>query len=241
MRFDLLTLHPELCAGPVDHSIIGRARAAGLIEVHLHDLRTWAEGRHKQADDAPYGGGSGMVMKVDVLDRGIDAVRQEGGRVVLLDPVAPTFTQADAVRLAAETQLVLVCGHYEGVDARVREHLVDEVLSIGDYVLTGGELAALVVLDAVARQVRGVLGNPDSLGEESFTPRRDGTVLLEAPQYTRPAEYRGWTVPPVLLSGHHARIEAWRREQAEALTAHHRPDLLVAAHGGAAAEGGRED
>ncbi|MCK6505340.1 tRNA (guanosine(37)-N1)-methyltransferase TrmD [Myxococcota bacterium] len=227
MRFDLLTLHPELCLGPVSGSIIGRARAAGLLDVRVHDLRTWAEGRHKQADDAPYGGGSGMVMKVDVVDRGIAAVRQEGARVVLLDPVAPTFTQRDALRLARLSQLVLVCGHYEGVDARVREHLVDEALSIGDYVLTGGELAALVVLDAVARQVPGVLGNPDSLGVESFTPREDGRVLLEAPQYTRPREYRGWEVPDVLLSGHHGRVEAWRHEQALALTRRWRPDLLA--------------
>lgn len=229
MRFDLLTLHPELCLGPVSGSIIGRARAAGLIDVRVHDLRDWAPGRHKQADDAPYGGGSGMVMKVDVVDRGVQAVRQDGARVVLLDPVAPTFTQRDALRLAAFPQLVLVCGHYEGVDARVRDHLVDEALSIGDYVLTGGELAALVVLDAVARQVPGVLGNPDSLGVESFTPRADGRVLLEAPQYTRPREYRGWEVPEVLLSGHHGRVEAWRHEQALALTGRWRPDLLAGA------------
>jgi len=228
VRFDLLTLHPEICEGPVSTSIIGRARQAGCIDVGVHDLRQWAEGRHKQADDSPYGGGSGMVMKVDVVDRGISAVRQEGGHVVLLDPVAPVFTQRDALRLATLSQLVLVCGHYEGVDARVREHLVDEVLSIGDFVLTGGELAALVVLDAVARQVPGVLGNPDSLAVESFTPRADGAVLLEAPQFTRPRSYRGWEVPDVLLSGHHGRIAQWRREQAETMTARHRPDLLAA-------------
>ncbi|MCB9779173.1 MAG: tRNA (guanosine(37)-N1)-methyltransferase TrmD [Alphaproteobacteria bacterium] len=226
MRFDILTLHPELCRGPVSGSILGRAQEAGLIDVGIHDLRDHAEGRHRQADDAPYGGGSGMVMKVDVVDRGIQAVRQAGGHVVLMDPVAPTFRQADALRLAQVPQLVLVCGHYEGVDARVREHLVDEALSIGDYVLTGGELAALVVLDAVARQVPGVLGNPDSLGVESFTPRDDGQVLLEAPQYTRPREYRGWEVPDVLLSGHHALIDAWRHERAVALTRRWRPDLL---------------
>lgn len=234
VRFDLLTLHPELCIGPVSTSIIGRARSAGLLDVRVHDLRQWAEGRHQQADDGPYGGGSGMVMKVDVVHRGIQAVREAGGHVVLMDPVAPTFRQPDALRLARLPQLVLVCGHYEGVDARVREHLVDEVLSIGDYVLTGGELAALVVLDAVARQVPGVLGNPDSLGTESFTPYADGSVLLEAPQYTRPAQYQGWSVPEVLLSGHHGRIQAWRRAQAEALTARYRPDLLAAPAAGPA-------
>lgn len=221
MRFDVLTLHPAMCEAPLGESILGRARAAGLIEVGVTNLRDFGLGRHKVVDDTPYGGGSGMVMRVDVVDQGIASVRRPDSRVLLMDPAGARFTAADAVRLAAYPHLVLVCGHYEGIDARVREHLVDEALSIGDYVLTGGELAALVIVDAVARQVPGVLGNADSLSFESFTHG-----LLEGPQYTRPVEYRGWPVPEILLSGHHARINAWRHQQALARTAAVRPDLL---------------
>ncbi len=222
IRFDLLTLHPQMCNGPVEMSILGRAQEAGLIEVGIHDLRDWAEGKHRQADDTPYGGGSGMVMRVDVVDRGIEAVRQDGGRVVLMDPAGRPFTQADAARLAKLPQVVLVCGHYEGIDARVRENLVDEVISVGDYVLTGGELPALVVVDAVARLVPGVLGNPQSAVHESFSDGR-----LEAPQYTRPRIYKDWEVPEVLTSGHHKEIAAWREAASEALTLEVRPDLLA--------------
>ena len=161
MRFDVLTLHPAMCEAPLAESILGRARAAGLIEVGVTNLRDFGLGRHKVVDDTPYGGGSGMVMRVDVVDQGIASVRRPDSRVLLMDPAGARFTAADAVRLAAYPHLVLVCGHYEGIDARVREHLVDEALSIGDYVLTGGELAALVIVDAVARQVPGVLGNAD--------------------------------------------------------------------------------
>jgi len=163
------------------------------------------------------------VMRVDVVDKGIQAVRQEGARVILMDPVGKPLQQSDVVRLSQEQQLVFVCGHYEGIDARVREHLVDEVLSVGDYVLTGGELPALVVLDAVARLVPGVLGNPASPVHESFADGR-----LEAPQYTRPRHYREWSVPEVLLSGHHGEIEAWRAAASDALTREVRPDLLNA-------------
>lgn len=226
MRFDLLTLHPSLCEAPTAASILGRARSAGLIDIRVHDLRTWADGPRRQADDTPYGGGSGMVMKVDVVDRALQAVREAGGRTVLLDPAAPTFRQRDAVRLSRLSQLVLVCGHYEGVDARVRHHLVDESLSIGDFVLTGGELAALVIVDAVARLVPGVLGNASSLDEESFTAHQGAHLLLEAPQYTRPRSYRGWDVPDVLLSGHHGQVRAWRAATSLELTRRIRPDLL---------------
>ncbi len=225
MRFDVLTLFPDMVRGPLEHSILGRALAAGRLEVGVHDIRAHGIGRHRVVDDTPYGGGSGMVMRVDVLDAAIAAVRRPDSRVVLMDPAGARFDQAAARRLAAVPHLVLVCGHYEGVDGRVREHLVDEALSIGDYVLTGGELAALVVLDAVARLVPGVLGNPDSLAEESFSG--DDPRLLEAPCYTRPATWRGWSVPEVLLSGHHARIAAWRRERALALTRRVRPDRLA--------------
>lgn len=222
MRFDLLTLHPAMCEGPLSTSILGRAREGALIDARVHDLRQWGLGRHRTCDDTPYGGGSGMVMRVDVVDAGIDAVRGPESRVLLMDPAGQRFTQAHAERLAGERHLILVCGHYEGVDGRVREHLVDEAFSIGDYVLTGGELAALVIVEAVARLLPGVLGNPDSARHESFS-----SGLLEAPQYTRPREYRGWEVPEVLLSGHHAQIERWRRERALALTRAVRPDLLA--------------
>ena len=222
MRFDLLTLHPEMCRGPLEQSILGRAQEAGLITVAVHDLRQWAEGKHRTADDTPYGGGAGMVMRVDVVDRGIEALRTASSRVVLMDPVGTPFSQRHAERLANHEHLILICGHYEGIDARVREHLVDEVISIGDFVLTGGELAAMVVTDAVARLLPSVLGNTDSALQESFA---DG--FLEAPQYTRPRTYKGLSVPDVLVSGHHANIESWRSEMAAELTQRVRPDLVA--------------
>jgi tRNA (guanine37-N1)-methyltransferase len=222
MRFEILTLHPGLCQGPLEGSIIGRAREKGLVDVRIHDLRNWAEGRHKQADDLPFGGGRGMVMKVDVVDRALQALRTPSSHVILMEASGTRFDQATARRLAnSGRDLVLLCGHYEGVDARVREHLVDECLSIGDFVLTGGELPALVVVDAVARLLPGVLGNAGSLDDESFN-----AGLLEYPQYTRPALYRSWAVPEILLSGHHARVESWRREQSLARTRQLRPELL---------------
>ncbi|MCB9761566.1 MAG: tRNA (guanosine(37)-N1)-methyltransferase TrmD [Alphaproteobacteria bacterium] len=222
MRFDVLTLHPGLVAGPLEHSILRRAQDAGYITVGVHDLREHGVGRYRQVDDAPYGGGAGMVLKVDVIDQGIEAVRREDSRVILMSPAGARFDQGHARRLACGSHLILVCGHYEGVDARV-ESLVDEQLSIGDYVLTGGELPALVVIEAVARLVPGVLGNSDSFQDESFA---EG--LLEYPQYTRPRSYRGLDVPDVLLSGNHAAIDAWRDEQALARTRERRPDLLEA-------------
>jgi tRNA (guanine37-N1)-methyltransferase len=221
MRFDLLTLHPEMCRGPLEHSMVARAVAAGVLTIEIHDIRDHGTGKHRQVDDTPYGGGSGMVLKVDVVDRAIAAVRTPESHVVLLDPTGTPFRQADAERLAKKNHVVLVCGHYEGVDARVRDHLVDEALSIGDFVLTGGEIPALAIVDAVARLVPGVLGNPESPVHESF---RDG--LLEAPQYTRPAAYRGWAVPEILQSGHHGRVAEWRAEQSRIRTRQIRPDLL---------------
>jgi len=221
VRFDILTLHPDMCTGPVSLSILGRAREAGHIDIGVHDIRDHGLGRHRTVDDTPYGGGSGMVMRVDVVDNAIEAVRQPGTRVLLMDAAGKRFTQSDARRLASYEHLVLVCGHYEGIDGRVREHLVDEALCIGDYVLTGGELPAMVIVDAVARMVPGVLGNAHSAVEESFMSGR-----LEWPPYTRPRSYRDWEVPEVLLSGHHAKIAAWRAEKGEALTRSVRPDLL---------------
>ncbi|MDP2306406.1 MAG: tRNA (guanosine(37)-N1)-methyltransferase TrmD [Pseudomonadota bacterium] len=221
MRFDVLTLFPEMVEGPLRHSMIGRALDAGHLELGVHDIRAHGIGRHRTVDDAPFGGGSGMVMRVDVLDPAIAAVRRPDSHVVLFEPSGTRFDQRMAERFASLPHLVLVCGHYEGVDARVREHLVDETVSIGDYVLTGGEYAALVVVDATARLLPGVLGNAASTADESFSSA--GT--LEYPHYTRPREHRGWTVPDILLSGNHGRVEEWRREQARARTAAVRPDL----------------
>lgn len=221
LHVDVLTLFPEMCEAPLGHSILGRARAQGLLEVGLHDIREHGHGRHRQVDDTPYGGGSGMVMRVDVVQAALDAVRRPETRVLLMDPAGRRFTQSDARRLAQAPHLVFLCGHYEGIDTRVRDHLVDEALSIGDYVLTGGELPAMVMIDAISRMIPGVLGNPESLAEESFTGG-----LLEGPVYTRPFSHSGWDVPEVLRSGHHGRIQTWRHEQALARTRAVRPDLL---------------
>jgi len=209
--------------GPLGASIMGRARSTGQVEVAVHDLREHGEGRHRVVDAPPFGGGGGMVIRVDVVDRALTALRRPDSRVVLMDPVGARFDQGHARRLASLPHLVLLCGHYEGIDARVREHLIDESISIGDYVLTGGELPAMVVIDAVTRLQPGVLGNPASLEGESFSGRG-----LGLPCFTRPREFHGWAVPEVLLSGHHARIDAWRREEAAALTRRVRPDLLPA-------------
>lgn len=221
MRVDVLTLFPGMVEAPLRGSVLGRGLAAGAFELGLHDIRVHGVGRHRVVDDTPYGGGSGMVLRVDVLDAAITAVRRPDSRVVLMDPGGRRFDQAVAQEYAALPHLVLVCGHYEGVDARVREHLVDECVSIGDYVLTGGELAAAVIVDAVARLLPGVLGNETSAHDESFS-----AGLLEYPHYTRPREYRGWGVPDVLVSGHHGKVDAWRRAEAEARTAASRPDLV---------------
>ena len=221
MEFDVLTLHSEMIAGPIDCSIIGRARKAGLIRVGVHDIREHGIGRHRQVDDTPYGGGAGMVMQVDVVVAAIEAVSREGSHVVLTSPGGRRFDQAKAAELSAREHVVIVCGHYEGIDARVAEW-IDEEVSIGDFVLTGGELPALVMIDAAARLITGVLGNDESAVEESFS---DG--LLEHPQYTRPRDFRGLTVPSVLLSGNHGKIAEWRRARAVEKTGLVRPDLLV--------------
>ena len=222
MRFDIFTLFPEMFAGPLNGSILGRAQAQGLIEIALHNPRDWTTDRHHIVDDYPYGGGAGMVMKPEPIFAAVEAVHQ-GGPIILLSPQGRRFDQATARALAAEPRLTLLCGHYEGFDERIREHLATDELSIGDYVLTGGELAAMVVVDAVARLVPGVLA-PGSTEEESHT-----AGLLEYPHYTRPAEFRGWRVPDVLLSGHHAQVARWRRKEALRRTRARRPDLLAAA------------
>jgi tRNA (guanine37-N1)-methyltransferase len=207
--------------GPLAHSILKRAQDAGLIEVRTHDLRDHAPGRHRQIDDTPYGGGAGMVLRVDVVARALEAIRGPNASTLLMTPCGRRFEQSWAEELTGVAQLILICGHYEGIDARI-ESLVDAKLSVGDYVLTGGELPALMVIEAVARLIPGVLGNAESTREESFT-----SGLLEYPQYTRPRTWRDLEVPAVLLSGHHAAIGVWRQQQALQLTAKTRPDLLA--------------
>ena len=227
MRIDILTLFPGMFDGPFGESIIKRALDAGLVSVHVHDIRRWAEGRHKVCDDYVYGGGPGMVLKPEPVFAAAEAVLElapERGPIVLLTPVGRRFDHGVALELAREERLLLLCGHYEGFDARVHEHLATHEISIGDYVLSGGEPAAIVVVDAVVRQLPGALGSPQSPADESFAHG-----LLEAPHYTRPPDFRGWAVPEVLLSGHHADVEAWRRRQDLLLTAQRRPDLLAAA------------
>ncbi len=223
LRIDVVTLFPRMFESPFAESIVARARQAGRLELELHDIRSHATDKHRVVDDTPYGGGAGMVLKPEPLSRAIRAVRGDHGHVVLLSAQGRLFDQATARRLAAEPHLVLVCGHYEGVDERVVESDVDEELSIGDYVLTGGELAAMVVIDAVTRLVPDVI-DALSLAHESHT---EG--LLEGPQYTRPPEFEGRRVPAVLVSGDHAAIAKWRRAEAIRRTAERRPELLQSA------------
>ena len=224
IRFDILTIFPEMFISPCGCSLLGKAIDKGLISIQLHDIRTYAEDKHRMTDDAPYGGGGGMVMKVEPIDRALCSVPllDEEVPIILLTPQGKRFSQKMAEELAAYRQLVLVCGHYEGVDERVRTRLVSREISIGDYILTGGELSAMVVVDAVSRLVPGVLGNCESARADSFS-----TGLLEYPNYTRPAEYRGWKVPEVLLMGNHREIEMWRRRESLLRTRRRRPDLLT--------------
>jgi tRNA (guanine37-N1)-methyltransferase len=220
IHFDIFTLFPDMFAGPLHQSILARATNAGLIEVTLYNPRDTTLDRHHIVDDYPYGGGAGMVMKPEPIFAAVEAVFQ-GGPIILMSPQGRRFTQGVARELATEPRLCLLCGHYEGVDERVREHLITDEISLGDYVLTGGELAAMVIVDAVSRLIPGVLA-PGSTAEESYS---EG--LLEYPQYTRPAEFRRWRVPDVLLSGHHAAISRWRRKESLRRTRQLRPDLLA--------------
>ena len=235
MRFDIITIFPEYFAGAFDFGIVRRARAAGLVEVEAHDLRRWAEGKHKITDDRPFGGGDGMVMKpeplfaaVESLTGAVVAKELEGTRkrVVLMSPQGKVFDQRVAEELAASEQVVVICGRYEGVDERVAEMLVTDELSVGDYVLSGGEPAAAVVVDAVVRLLPGALGSETSAVNESFAGEGG---LLDFPHYTRPPEFRGARVPEVLLGGHHAEIARWRRRESLRKTARNRPDLLARA------------
>jgi tRNA (guanine37-N1)-methyltransferase len=239
LRFDILTLFPDMFTAPLGQSMVGRAQQAGLVEIAVHQLRDWAVDRHRTVDDYAYGGGKGMVLKPEPIFAAVEALRRPNQTVILMDPAGERFVQRIGRELARQEALLLICGHYEGVDERVREHLLDRELSIGDYVLTGGELPAMVVVDAVSRLVPGVLAE-GSAQEESFgtdpvgegSGPGDASALLEYAQYTRPAEFRGWRVPEVLLSGDHARIARWRREQAVQRTQVRRPDLLPPAESG---------
>lgn len=223
VRIDVITLFPEILRGGLDESILGRARERGLVEVHLHQLRDYATDRHRTVDDKPYGGGPGMLLKCEPIFRAVEHVRglcADPGRLVLLSAGGKLFRQETAKEWSSRGRMLLLCGHYEGVDDRVREHLVDEEVSIGDYVLTNGAVAALVVIDAMVRLIPEAVGNEASVVEESFSGG-----LLEAPHYTRPEDFRGWRVPEVLLSGDHGKIAAWRHRQSLQRTAWMRPDL----------------
>ena len=225
MRIDIISLFPEMFSGPLGHSILKRAQDSGLISVQVTNPRDFAFDKHRIVDDCPFGGGAGMVMKPEPIFRAVESVLAANAlltrRIILMCPGGQVFDQAKARELAGYEQLVFICGHYEGIDARIREHVIDEAISIGDYVLTGGELPAMVITDAVARMIPGVLGAVDSACGDSFY-----NGLLEYPQYTRPREFNGWEVPEILLSGDHAKIETWRRKESLRATLERRPDLL---------------
>jgi len=253
MRFDLITIFPEFFVGPLDHGIVRRAKEAGIVQLHVQDLREFTKGRHKTVDDRPFGGGEGMVLKPEPLFEAVEKLLGQsmgdatqaitppaGTAVVLMSAAGRLFTQETARRLAKLERIVFICGRYEGVDERVAAHLATEEISVGDYVLSGGELPAAIVLDAVTRLLPGALGNEASIENESFSEleagepasadgdshRRKARLLLDYPHYTRPAEYRGWKVPDVLIGGHHAEVAKWRAKQAMEKTRRNRPDLF---------------
>ena len=229
MKFHVLTIFPEFFRGPFEHGVVAKACESGLVSIRIHNLRDWTQDRHKTVDDRPFGGGEGMLLKPAPIFEAVDTIwpeRPAGAKVVLLSAQGRLFDQAVARELSTASELLLICGRYEGVDERVAEKLADEEISIGNYVLSGGELAAAVVIDTVARLQPGVLGNEASTVWESFSGHGNGANLLDCPQYTRPAEFRGSRVPDILLSGNHEEIRKWRRKAAEEKTARMRPDLL---------------
>jgi tRNA (guanine37-N1)-methyltransferase len=224
MKFHLLTIFPDFFDGPLRQGVVARAAQAGALHIHIHDLRNWTHDLHRTVDDRPFGGGEGMLLKPQPIFEAVESIWPERTlhqRVILLSAQGRKFTQQIARELSAKEELLLICGRYEGVDERVAQHLADDELSIGDYVLSGGELAAAVVVDTVARLLPGVLGNEDSSVNESFTGE-----ILDCPQWTRPADFRGWKVPDALLSGHHAEIAKWRKQAALEKTRRLRPDLI---------------
>ncbi len=230
MKFHLLTIFPEFFKGPLEFGVVAKAQEAGILEIRIHNLRDWTHDRHKTVDDRPFGGGEGMLLKAEPLFDAVEAIwpeRRARQKVVLLSAQGQLFDQSFARKLREEAdELLFICGRYEGVDERVAANLADYELSIGNFVLSGGELAAAVIVDTVARLLPGVLGNEDSTRWESFSSEGHGSALLDCPQYTRPAEFRGWRVPDVLLSGNHEEIRKWRRKVAEEKTALMRPDLI---------------
>ncbi|HXX42322.1 MAG TPA: tRNA (guanosine(37)-N1)-methyltransferase TrmD [Chthoniobacterales bacterium] len=225
MKIDILTLFPEICRGPLGESMMKRAQENKIVELRIHNLRDWTSDKHHVVDDTPFGGGQGMVMKPEPIFAAVEELRSKienrKSKIILMSPAGRKLDQQLATDLSREWHLIIICGHYEGVDHRVIEHLVDLEISIGDYVLTNGAIAAAVMVDAVVRLLPGVLGHEQSATDDSFS-----RGLLEAPQYTRPAKFRGWKVPDILLSGNHAEIAKWREEQAEKRTRTNRPDLL---------------
>jgi len=225
MRIDILTLFPEICRAPLNASMMKRAQESGALELGIHNLRDWTTDKHHVVDDAPFGGGQGMVMKPEPIFAAVEDLKSRfenrDSKILLMSPTGRKLDQSVATALSSEQHLIIICGHYEGVDHRVVEHLVDEEISIGDYVLTNGAIAAAVLVDAVARLRPGVLGDEQSAADDSFSGG-----LLEGPQYTRPSEFRGWKVPDILLSGNHGEIAKWRKEQARQRTQKNRPDLL---------------
>src|SRR5438552_9625709 len=233
MKIDILTLFPEICRAPLSESIMKRAQENGIIDLRIHNLRDWTKDKHHIVDDAPFGGGQGMVMKPEPIFAAVEELRGQIGekskienrksKIILMSPAGHRFDQQMAAQLSQESHLIIICGHYEGVDHRVVEHLVDFEISIGDYVLTNGAIAAVVLVDAIVRLLPGALGHELSAVDDSFSHE---SSHLEAPQYTRPAEFRGWKVPEVLLSGNHTEIAKWRKEQAIKRTRENRPDLL---------------
>jgi len=227
--FHILTIFPEFFEGPFAHGVVKRAKDAGLLDIRIHNLRDWTFDRHKTVDDRPFGGGEGMVLKAEPIFLAVEAIypeRRPDQKIALLSAQGRLFDQAMANRLAKDSELLLICGRYEGVDERVAEHLADEEISIGNYVLSGGELAAAVVVDTVARLIPGVLGNETSAASDSFQETAHGDGLLDCPHWTRPAEFRGWKIPDVLLEGNHAEIKKFRRKAALEKTEKLRPDLL---------------
>ena len=222
MRIDIITLFPEIALSPLSDSIIKRAREQGLVDIHAHQLRDWATGKHRKTDDYLCGGGQGMLMMPEPVFAAVDELKQDDTRIILMTPQGKPFIQADAQRLSTSQHLIILCGHYEGVDHRIIDALVDEEISIGDYILTNGAVAAAVLTDAIVRLLPGALGDARSSVEESFSDPN----MLEAPAYTKPNEFRGLKVPDVLLSGDHGKISSWKKEQALARTKANRPDLL---------------
>jgi len=225
MKIDILTLFPEVCRAPLNESMMKRAQESDAVDLRIHNLRDWTTDKHHVVDDAPFGGGQGMVMKAEPIFKAVEELKSKienrKSKIILMSPTGRRFDQRMATELSSEAHLIIICGHYEGVDHRVIEHLVDAEISIGDYVLTNGAIAAVVLVDAIVRLLPGVLGDEQSAVDDSFSGG-----LLEGPQYTRPADFRGWKVPEVLLSGNHAAIAAWRKEQAVLRTRKDRPDLL---------------